>query len=213
MSRALWIILLVQLGVVLLRAGPSPVDVDLQVGEVLPFKERPIVPTESVPLAGRGLGGIGCRVAFVCTTACRACGELARKQALERGVGGALDRSVFLVYGGWEEVVAWTRLQGLLPERVYQISPIRHGSLDRPIRGRLWFTPMRLITDSEGRVRDFRPSDEAPYEEELLQLCENGGISPRSLDEFVASLPAEQRVAIERDLVEARRRGESAGGR
>jgi hypothetical protein len=161
----------------------------LEVGMALPYEIRPLAPLadDRVDTEGRS-----CHVAFVCTTECPYCAELAtRVSGLTLGPG-AVRGAFFISHPDEEAVSRWAQDHGLDYSSVAQILPLRSG-LFSSVFGYVWGTPFRVIYDSEARIRDARPSDVIPSAIDFGRLCEDGGISPKSLEElqeyFADSIP------------------------
>lgn len=152
---------------------------DLEVGKPLPF--------EILDGDGEVVDGLPspCRVAFVCSTECPFFAALADSMSrIDFDTIPGNRRPLWLVSGDTEQALAWGQSHGIARENIRTLTPRSNGPFLPSTRGRIWFTPLRLLLDGSLQVRDARPSDVLPSQTEAADLCRSGGIAPRSLDEF-----------------------------
>lgn len=170
--------LIIQLLFVAFRAH-GPVEVPIEVGSELPFAAADwssiIDPTQ---------GRSSCHVGFVCTTTCPVCSSLAARysETIRSSTPEHLRPVWFMIPSDSPSVTTWAEEHSLY--RVIELSPQSRSWLERPVVGDIWFTPTRLVLTSELDVRDARPADRLLDAPALEQLCDEGGISPRSAEEY-----------------------------
>lgn len=141
------------------------------------------------PLAWGDPGG--CGQAFLCTTRCAYCSQLATRFAdsiQSRTLPAA--QPIWLIEGDPETVYGWAEEHGLSKGRVFAIGPRRSPWWTLPTAGDIWFTPMRLVLDQRFMVRDSRPGDELLGQAEIGRLCSGGGIAANSLKDVLNATPS-----------------------
>jgi hypothetical protein len=175
------VLLLLQLGSAGVRLSSTPVEVPLKTEVELPFDLEPLDSHDvaSVPSAG------GCFQAFICTTTCPFCSKLATALADSvAGLPGSV-RPIWLLPGDVPDVARWTEEHGLPSSTVFALHPKRATWWSRPVAGRVWMTPTRVVLGSSWRVKDAQPADQLLGESDLDVVCEGGGVAPGSLEAFL----------------------------
>jgi hypothetical protein len=130
-------------------------------------------------------GGGYCRIAFACTTRCPWCARLADKYAtLIQDSLPAASRPLWLISGDSASALAWARAHGLPTTDVAAVLPYKASPFQRPVFGRIWVTPTRIVLSSGMVVRDARPADQLLTVEQLENICEYGGVAPQSIEEL-----------------------------
>jgi hypothetical protein len=132
-------------------------------------------------------GGGYCKIAIACTTRCPWCARLADKYAaLIKESLPAASRPLWLISGDSASALAWARAHGLPRTDVAAVLPYRASPFRRPVFGRIWVTPTRIVLAPGMVVRDARPApaNQLLTVEQLENICEQGGVAPQSVEEL-----------------------------
>lgn len=153
--------------------------VPLRIGEEFPFA---VSGWESEISSGPPGSG-PCRTAFIVSTHCPFCSRLAAHYAdkLRADTPEDLRPSWFVLADSYETLV-WAHENHLREAEVFPLFPKRRLFFQRPLVGRVWGTPMRLVLTPILNVQDARPADNLLSREELDSLCSVGGIAPESYE-------------------------------
>lgn len=173
-------VLCIQVLFILYPESLRPDRVRLSVGMEMPYTVTSLATMRPSVYAGKSRS---CRVAFVCTTDCPYCSELASHVAEGEAGHGALTGTFYIGNEDMGAVRRWASDHDLEPSLVAQVTPRRQG-LFRSVYGHVWGTPFRVIYDTNGEIRDARPSRDMPTLEDGERLCDLGGIAPQNITEF-----------------------------
>jgi hypothetical protein len=118
---------------------------------------------------------------------CPWCARLADKYAaLIKESLPAASRPLWLISGDSASALAWARAHGLPRTDVAAVLPYRASPFRRPVFGRIWVTPTRIVLAPGMVVRDARPApaNQLLTVEQLENICEQGGVAPQSVEEL-----------------------------
>jgi hypothetical protein len=169
----LWMLLLIQASWIMSGTRAKVKAVEIEVGGVFPFEiAGGIAPTQVMSSDGRAR----CHAVFLCTTSCAGCSTFADRYAEALRSGEEPLRVAWLVPGEISKARAWAGGHGIPLSLLAVVQPkAPTHRFGRSTVGRIWFTPMRVVLNSDGVVRDIRPSNQVPNEATLRFLCDLGG--------------------------------------
>lgn len=121
----------------------------------------------------------GCHVGYLCSPSCPFCGRLAERFHDVEPSTEAWAPVVWLLAASSDTLASlWGLEHGLDPRAVVRLRPVQRSPLQRPVYGRIQFTPTRVVFRSDGTVVDVRPSDEFLSTARLRRICSGGPMEP-----------------------------------